>query len=40
MCCDKKFMGDDKGLFRRWRDTNNIEESASLARKIANLEVR
>lgn len=38
MCCDKKFMGDDKGLFRRWRDTNNIEESANLAREIANLE--
>ncbi|MFR2774805.1 MAG: hypothetical protein ACLTBR_03125 [Anaerostipes sp.] len=38
MCLDKKFMGDDKGLFGRWRDTNNIEESANLAREIANLE--
>lgn len=40
MCLHKKFTGDKKGLFRRWLNTYNIEESIELAREIANLKVR
>lgn len=40
MCCDKERVGDDKGLFARWKNALNIEESVKLARKIANLKVK
>ncbi|MCI5891822.1 MAG: hypothetical protein MRZ66_00230 [Clostridiales bacterium] len=35
VCCDRHTCGDWEGLYAQWANTNDPEESAQLARKIA-----